>query len=570
MFARYISCALILVAASLAIPALAGVTNAEKGAIDAAVSALRQQHPNATVELNGRTGLPRTIKGLVSPELGLSADKPRATLQDVDQIVSTFFNDNQALFLQSGQATAIRITQKKLDPQLKGRAIARVQQTVKGIDIFGAEAALAIDLYAGDVADLTTTFVAPPNIDLKPEVNEDRARAIAKSAYAAEFAKHPDLSPTEQAVVGSDPVSAAHLTVFDPALLKIRDQKLQLAWLVKVGTFVFFINARDGAIVHRYRDFPSARTRLTYDANFGGNCPGTLVIKETGPVSSTDALPDDAGLAHASAGLTYDYYSKTFGRDSFDNNPAGGSALVSCVRYMQVKNAFWRTGQMLYGPGFAASLDVVGHEITHGVISHEAKLQYDGEPGAANEAFADFFGVMVAASKSGAIDWRIGVQIPGFSSEHPIRNMANPHNGGFAPLKPFSEVNQGQPDQYGDLVRANDPICANTLDVVNRCVHFNSGILDKAFYLSVAGGSGSNGSVVSGIGAEKVQQILYRTLTTNKLTSVAQFCDVATGTVEACKELASVGHTQITGTDCNSIGAAYQAVGIALKCVAEQ
>lgn len=540
----------------------------DKSRLDSAVTDLKRQFPGAQIEMSQKTGLPRRITGLKTEQMaGLTQP---ATLQDAEAIVTKFFNSNRGLFLQPGPQPDIQIVQNKLDPQLSGKAIVRVQQVSHGIEVFGAQASVAINLSAGAVEQLTTTFVVPPSITLTPSFSQENAQSVAKVDYQTELQTNKDLQESEDAIMKANDGGgkvASRLIIFDPVLLGLPSTGQQLAWLVSVGTFEYFVDAQTGRILHRFRRFNTAKMLETYDSNLTFILPGTLVISSSAPVGSANVCAD-AKAAHDYAGITYDYFSNVFARNSYDNSSEGGSTLRSSVRYGQLKNAYWDLGrnQMVYGPGYAAALNIVAHEITHGVIAYEAKLLYDGESGAANEAIADFFGAMVA-STSGSEDWRLGENIPGYSIRHPMRDMADPHNGGFNPQQQFtfdSYANRGQPDYIKERVSPTDPICASTTDKYNGCVHFNSGILDKAFYLAAKGlapGVKFHGVSVTGIGSEKLQYIVYRTLTT-KLTSSSQFSDIANTSVDACNELALQAFKQILSADCTQVQNAFRAVGI--------
>ncbi|MFN2588330.1 MAG: M4 family metallopeptidase [Actinomycetota bacterium] len=131
-------------------------------------------------------------------------------------------------------------------------------------------------------------------------------------------------------------------------------------------------------------------------AYFGTN--GNIVTSSS-PVFRGSASSTGAVDAHWGAGRVYEYY-RALGRDSLDDR---GSSIVSTVNaadpttYEPMFNAFWDGTQMVYGnPGaiypLSADLDVVGHELTHGVIQHSANLVYLNQPGAMNEALADYFG----------------------------------------------------------------------------------------------------------------------------------------------------------------------------------
>ena len=222
---------------------------------------------------------------------------------------------------------------------------------------------------------------------------------------------------------------------------------------------------------------PTKKHRLVYDAQGKGMAalPGKLVRSEGGPASKDPA----ANEAYLHSGSTYDFYFKQFGRNSLDDR---GLTLISSVHLgRNLNNAFWNGQQMAYGDGdgrvfvrFTKSLDVVGHELTHGVISHECNLEYQDEPGALNEHFADVFGMLVrqarrkhSAAKS---DWLIGKDIMG------------PGTTARA-LRDFSEKKAYENDP--DL--GTDPQPKHLKDKYkgswdNGGVHLNSGIPNHAFY----------------------------------------------------------------------------------------
>ena len=131
--------------------------------------------------------------------------------------------------------------------------------------------------------------------------------------------------------------------------------------------------------------------------------------------------------AHWGAEMTYDFYKNIFNRNSIDNN---GFALKSYVHYdINYFNAFWDGEKMNYGDGDASdnnqpltALDVCGHEITHGLTSFTAGLNYSNESGALNEGFSDIFGSCIEAfARPTKKDWLIG------SDFESIRDMSNPN-----------------------------------------------------------------------------------------------------------------------------------------------
>ena len=138
------------------------------------------------------------------------------------------------------------------------------------------------------------------------------------------------------------------------------------------------------------------KRRTVYDAKRRTRLPGTRVRSEGAPPSQDVAVNE----AYDGSGATYDLYFEVFGRNSIDGN---GMRLDSTVHYSRnYDNAFWNGSQMVYGDGdgeifqrFTKSIDVIGHELTHGVTQFTANLEYQDQPGALNESISDVFGSLV-------------------------------------------------------------------------------------------------------------------------------------------------------------------------------
>ncbi|MGF3948647.1 M4 family metallopeptidase, partial [Staphylococcus aureus] len=134
----------------------------------------------------------------------------------------------------------------------------------------------------------------------------------------------------------------------------------------------------------------------THDARHTEGWPGALARAE-GAATTGDAAVDEA---YDGFGSTWTLYREVYGRNSIDD---AGMALVGTVHYGEdYQNAFWNGEQMVFGDGdgvvfgrFTASLDVIGHELTHGVTEHTAGLVYSGQSGALNESVSDVFGILV-------------------------------------------------------------------------------------------------------------------------------------------------------------------------------
>ncbi len=204
--------------------------------------------------------------------------------------------------------------------------------------------------------------------------------------------------------------------------------------------------------------------------------PGKLVRSEGDSPTFDDAVDE----AYDKSGHTYDFFKEIFNRDSLDDQ---GLTLVSSVHIgMNYSNAFWNGSQMGYGDGdgivfkrFTKSLDVIAHELTHGVIAYTSRLVYRDEPGAVNEHLADVFGSIVKQwvnrQTVDEADWLVGndiiVQAP---TRRAIRDMRNP--GTAYVNDPDLNGSDPQPDHIsGKYTGPQD----------NGGVHINSGILNKAF-----------------------------------------------------------------------------------------
>jgi Zn-dependent metalloprotease len=264
--------------------------------------------------------------------------------------------------------------------------------------------------------------------------------------------------------------------------------------------------------------------RQIFDCKGTNDLPGDLVRSQNG----TDTGPSrdrTVNEAFDHAGTTWDFYNKIFGRESVDNH---GKTLVSSVHYSQkYDNAFWDGRQMVYGDGdgvifqrFTAALDVIAHELTHGVTQFSAQLAYQDQSGALNESMSDAFGSMVKQWALGQsvdqADWLIGAAImaPGFKGRA-LRDMANPGTA-------FDDPNLGRDTQPGHM----KDYVQTTSD--NGGVHTNSGIPNRAFVLAA--------KAIGGNSWEKAGKIWYVTLT-ERLTGTADFAKCATETVSVARDL---------------------------------
>lgn len=263
------------------------------------------------------------------------------------------------------------------------------------------------------------------------------------------------------------------------------------------------------------------KRRTVYTLAGTTTLPGKLVRGE-GSKRSRDTQVNEA---YDYSGTTYDFYLKVFGRNSVDGV---GMRLDSSVHYSKrYDNAFWNGMQMVYGDGdgvvferFTKCLDVVGHELTHGVTQFEAGLVYQGQPGALNESFSDVFGIMVKQWKlrqtAAKADWLIGAGLFAKGIDGvALRSMK-------APGTAYDDPHLGkdpQPAHMKDYVKGNFD---------NGGVHINSGIPNHAFYLVA--------TALGGYAWDKAGRIWYETLC-KQIQANSSFVDAANATIVSAGNL---------------------------------
>ena len=262
----------------------------------------------------------------------------------------------------------------------------------------------------------------------------------------------------------------------------------------------------------------------------------------------TDGAVDDA---HVYAGFTYDYYFKRFNRRGLDNEDIRIVSLAHPVRRRDLfefidvvpdffVNAFYAGGGvMVYGvglpPGFtlggqtwdflSGGLDVVAHELTHGVTEYTSRLIYRNESGALNESFSDMMGTSVefffqpAGDGPQRAEYLIGEDV---IRPDGLRSMSNP-------------ASVGDPDHYSKRFTGAED---------NGGVHVNSAIPNQAFYLAIEGGTNrTSGMTVAGVGGgnrEQIEKVFYRAFT-QLLPADATFSMARAATIQASRDLYGAG-----------------------------
>ena len=217
------------------------------------------------------------------------------------------------------------------------------------------------------------------------------------------------------------------------------------------------------------------KRRTIYTANHSQNLPGTLVRAE-GQGPTGDVMVDEA---YDGLGATFDFFDQIFDRNSIDD---AGMALDATVHFgSNYNNAFWNSVQMVFGDGdgqifnrFTIALDIIGHELAHGVTEDESRLQYFNQSGALNESMSDVFGSLIKQfvknQTADQADWLIGEGLlaAGINGVA-LRSMKAPGTAFNDPLL----GKDPQPKHMDNFVYTFED---------NGGVHINSGIPNHAFY----------------------------------------------------------------------------------------
>jgi MYXO-CTERM domain-containing protein len=474
-----------------------------------------------------------------------------------------FLAEYRELFHMKDPSRELFVTREEKDDL--GMTHARFEQRIGGLRVIGGEL-LAHYGAGGELASIRARYVPGLDaLDLNPQI--DGARALDVAAVDLQKAR------TELDTARLVSTSEAELVVFVDD-----DAHASLAYRVHLRSpeavrMEYTIDARTGAILQSFDDIETiagsgagvigdtkalqitqtgatyqlrdtTRTPAgitTYTAANGTTTPGTIVSSATSTAFDNAAVGKGAAVdAHFFAGAVYDYYKTVHGRSGIDGN---NGAIVSTVHFQsRYNNAFWDGTQMAYGDGdgtnfraFSASLDVIAHELTHGVTQFTSQLQYVNQSGALNEAVSDIFGVFVEHmyKDDAKNNWILGEGIS--LTATPIRDMIHP------------SLRQ-QPSNMTQLVKTTQD---------NGGVHINSGIINNAMFLMTMGGTNdASKTVVSqGLGWENSQKLWYRAQT-KYFGATTDFAGAAQDTLLAATDLA------FTQNQKNIVECAWIATGV--------
>jgi len=333
-------------------------------------------------------------------------------------------------------------------------------------------------------------------------------------------AKKPSLVAAEPTTPGAEPTTTGKA-----------DDTTQYSGKVEIGstknadgTFTLEDTSRGGGVLTR-----DALNRNPDDPRQDGIHGPVTDANNVWGEATDSARTKDAVDAQYGAQATYDFYKDVLGRDSIDGK---GEKLISDVHVgKDFANAFWDGEKMNYGDGDGdqfgslTTLDIAGHEITHGLTERTAGLEYRNESGALNEAFSDIMGVGVewhASQTNDAVkfDWTVGEDTFTPNNGDPtdgLRDLSDPSSDGMSPDH-YSKRYKGTQDNGG--------------------VHINSGIANNAFYLLSEGGKNrtSGTEVKDGIGIEKGLKIYSRALSFY-MTPQTNFAQAKEATYKAAQDL---------------------------------
>ncbi|BBC32830.1 Transglutaminase-activating metalloprotease [Streptomyces graminofaciens] len=473
---------------------------------------------------------------------------PAQRAELIREATATRAETADALNLGAKEKLVVRDVVKDRD----GTVHTRYERTYRGLPVLGGDLVVETSK-AGRTEGVVKATKATIKVgSLKPAIATAKAEKQALGAAKAEKAKSPDVNRAPRKVIwaADGKPALAYETVVGgfqhdgtPQELHVitdaQTGKKLYAWeAIETGTgntvysgTVDLTTTQSGST---YNLTDGARgNHKTYNLNRGTSGTGTLFsgpddVWGNGTASNAESAGADA---HYGAQLTWDYYKNVHGRNGIKGDGVGA---YSRVHYGNAYvNAFWSDSCfcMTYGDGSGnanplTSIDVAAHEMTHGLTSATAGLNYSGESGGLNEATSDIFGSTVefyANNSSDVGDYLIGEEININGDGTPLRYMDKPSKDGSSKDSWYSGI--GSVD-----------------------VHYSSGPANHFFYL-LSEGSGaktingvsynsstSDGLPVTGIGRAKAEQIWFKALTT-KFTSTTNYAGARTGTLAVAGEL---------------------------------
>jgi Zn-dependent metalloprotease len=509
--------------------------------------------------LRTENNTPNQIKGISLAKAASGA----ANQDSRDETTAvTFLRENAALFLLDDPEHELRLANRQADDL--GGAVLRFTQHYEGLTVWPAEIGVHLNA-AGNVDLVDCAFVpTPSDVAIQPKLTAKDSEAKARDAVnggASATIQAPDLviySPLDQPpklawkMAASVALDQAWWVIIDAQngdtlamISRVMNDSVSGSGVDLLGETLPLKVWRSGATFYM---IDTSKLMFNPATGYGYIETDDAINLSQSQILSNNVLQNiyyvtsassyswsnpDAVSASCNLSHTYDYWLDRFSRNSYNGS---GSNIFAVVRIGGLANAFWSGvhSRMFFGNAdrYAGSLDVIGHEVTHGVvfsIGSQGVLLYQAQSGALNEAFADIFGEMVEARTKGTNDWLIGSQLRSV-----WRNMANPE------AIPIDGTTRPYPSVMSQLIQSNDPFLNYFQWQDSGGVHLNSGIINRAYYLLAAGLKGA-------IGNRDAERIFYRCLTVS-MKPFSQFIDARLGCVAAAEALFGVGSQQALKT----------------------
>jgi len=459
----------------------------------------------------------------------------------------------------------------------RGLHHSRVVQKFRGVPVWGGEAVLHLkaDGTLDEMTDNLYRNIGARVTSTTPGLSEAQATAAAERALSCQRCSLPGDRPELLLFPSGESIKL----VYRVALDKVDGSRASARPMVMVdattGAVVAqYNNLQTGTGVSNYYGTVTTGTSLhsgthyledlttkagIFDARGGTT---TLIRVSDADGAFTDAGHKSAVDAQFGMNNTLAYLKNTFGYiglngaggPGYQTSATGNTQLMGTVVHFGAGygNAFWDGARVVCGDGdgttFSSltSVDIVGHEMAHGVIEFTSGLIYSGESGALNESFADVIGSLVERQVFGesADTWKMGEKVytPANGTADALRHLDNPHNAannGF--------TTDDDPDHYSERY---------TGAADNGGVHVNSGIPNKAFYLLAKGGTHHKGGSMTGIGVNDAAAIWFKGFT-QYMSAGTTFAGARAATLFAARALYGVTSPQYV-----AVGDAWALVGV--------
>lgn len=489
---------------------------------------------------------------------------------DVELRTIDVLRSNKALFKMRDPGAELTAARAEVDHY--GMRHARFQQVSHGVPVVGAELSAHYDA-EGHLASIDANYISDlEDVDVNPRFQASEALQMVKADILGRMVID------ESALVPDD----GKLVIYAKPAKDGQSALTKLAYEYRVralesehpAIWVVTVDAHTGEILHRYnnlqtidgsgvgvlgdtkkfqvsnstsggfvmQDASSGVMIRTFTAKQQEDAPGTLVTSNSATSWDTGGTGRGAAVdAHFNASTVAKYYKAVHARNAIDGV---GGALESTVHFgVQFDNAAWIGTGMIYGDGgelfkaLSVSVDVVGHEFTHGVTEKTSNLTYENQSGALNEAVSDIFGAFIehSISPDPVKNWLVGEEVTKDGSS--LRDMMKPGNGLDPQPAHMNEFVVTQQDEGG--------------------VHINSGIINNAAWLMTMGGTNpvSKVAVKYGIGWEKSEKLWFQA-NTKYFMATTNFAQAASAMQQAGKDV-GLTENELAIVDC-----AFKATGV--------